>query len=710
VTIGRPIRTARMYVLDANLQPIVEPGVVGEIFLAGMQVMRGYINAPEKSALCVSVDPWHTGERMYRTGDYGTFTANGCISYIGRVDRQIKLRGFRIELAAIEQKMYQVDPSILLATVLVKSDILVAFIKPATVNVDRLRRLLKKALQPSWIPQTIIAIDDMPMTANRKVDSRALESMTIHAKRNSVQVSDGEDILKDALETSIAREWKVVLRLDRNNEPSACEDFLSLGGHSVLQMLLSVRLSKAFGVAVTTGDIIRSPTIRSQANIIRGRAKSTQQELRPLANNALSPLEEQAWYSYRAATSSTTFNIAVLLHLSGYFDRHKLVSAMNEVLESRKILRSNFASYDSGPRRILRPASPRVHQVDELDVHREVNIAFDLERDELIRVFFARKSDTLLIVSSHAITDLNSIQSLLREVSSVYAAPGMTRPRMHYLRAPVWSRPVQDKDKMFWIDYLRNMPPRLDALLRLPAPSLEHVFEGTSRFHTFSGPLLQQCIKLLPLYGVTHHHLAITIVAQALQWLSGTNDVILGCPFQNRFGDLEQESAGLFLDRLPIRIQTSSATTSTKDLLRATRDASQQAIAAAIPFRDILSALKMEGTDPFSPSSHPIFQAMVTFHLENAVESCLTLPGCTVRRARPADCWARGAKFLCMFEWTEMSADVWVLRIEYDSSRIGREIIERIERTIKSVMEGIANEESRKEIFKVLAERSGATG
>jgi hypothetical protein len=95
---------------------------------------------------------------------------------------------------------------------------------------------------------------------------------------------------------------------------------------------------------------------------------------------------------------------------------------------------------------------------------------------------------------------------------------------------------------------------------------------------------------------------------------------------------------------------------------------------------------------------------MVTFHLENAVESCLTLPRCTVRRARPADCWARGAKFLCSFEWTEMSADMWVLRTEYDLSRIGLKIIERIERTIKSVMEGIANEESRREIVKVLTE------
>jgi hypothetical protein len=345
---------------------------------------------------------------------------------------------------------------------------------------------------------------------------------------------------------------------------------------------------------VTTGDIICSPTIRNQANIIRGRAKSTQQELRPLANNALSPLEEQAWYSHRAATSAATFNIPVLLHLSRFFDRHKLVSAINKILESRQILRSNFASYDSGLRRILRSALPRVHQVDELNVHREVNTVFDLERDELIRVSFARKSDKLLIVSSHAITDLSSIQSLLREVSSVHALPGMRRSRIHYLRDPVWSQPVQDSDKIFWIDYLSNMPPRLDALLRLLASSLEHVFKGTSRLRTFSGPLLQQCIKLVPLYGVTHHYLAITIVAQALQWVSGTNDVLLGCSFQSRFSDLEQESASLFLDRLPIGIQTSSTSAKTKDLLRATQDTSQQAFAAAIPFRDILTAFKLE--------------------------------------------------------------------------------------------------------------------
>lgn len=692
-----------MYLLDDNLDQIVEPGVVGEIFLAGIQVMPGYINAPQKSERCILPDPWHKGERMYRTGDYGTYTANGCITYIGRVDRQIKLRGYRIELAAIEQKIYQLDPSIMLATVLVANDTLVAFVKPAAVNIESLSQRLKENLQPTWVPHTIIPIDDMPMTANGKVNSKALEAMAVDARKRRVpNTNDKGSVLEDNIQRRIAQEWKAVLNIDRNEEPSSCEDFLSLGGHSVLQMLLAVRLSKIFGVAISTSDVIRSPTIRGQASIIRSRTGSKLHEVQPLGKNELSPLEVQMWRSHHAATSATTFSIPVLLQLSGSFDRCKFITALNNVLRSRDILRSNFTPSDCGPIRTLRSVPPHVLEVRVLDIFSEINIPFDLAHDELIRVLFHRESDTLLIVASHAITDLNSIQSVLRETSSVYATNLLPTPRMRYLNAPGWSRPVQTSDMTFWSKYLSNTPPRLDTLLKLPAPSPKHVFEGTSRFQTFHGSPVKKLTKLLPVYGITHHHLAITVAAQALQWLTDTNDVILGCPFQNRVGDLEQESVGLFLDRLPIRIQTSSPTTTTKDLLRATRDTSQQAIAAALPFRNILSALGIEANDPLSPCSHPIFQAMVTFHLKDAVESCLNIPGCDVRRPPPMECWASGSKFLLMFEWTEISADTWVLRIEYDCHRIELKMIQKLERAVDNILLGLSEGKTRESIFKML--------
>lgn len=237
---------------------------------------------------------------------------------------------------------------------------------------------------------------------------------------------------------------------------------------------------------------------------------------------------------------------------------------------------------------------------------------------------------------------------------------------MNDLRAPVWSRPVQECDKSFWTEFLKNAPRRLEMLLQLPAASSGHEFEGTSCLHAFSGPLIQRLTKFLPVYGVIHHHLAITVVALALQWLTGTSDIVSGCPFRNRSGDLEQESAGLFLDRLPVRVKTPTTTMTTKSLLRATRNASQQAIAAAIPFRNIVAAVGQDQDDPCSAANHPIFQAVVTFHLQNAVEPYLALPDCTVRRAPPAECWASGTKFLCMFEWSEISGDELVLRIEYD--------------------------------------------
>ncbi|RLL93873.1 hypothetical protein CFD26_102651 [Aspergillus turcosus] len=700
VTIGNAIRTARMYILDPDLQPVSD-GQTGEIFLAGQQVMRGYVGDDAKTAYSVLPDPWHPGERMYRTGDYGYWNADRQIVYIGRLDSQVKIRGFRVELAAVEQKMYQEEPRLTQAAALVVNDTLVAFIMPHDVDVSRLEHRLRESLQPSWVPQVITALEEFPWTANRKVDySKLAERATLTRPDEAVQQqkTSAGVLAKDAsIADGIATLWKNVLRLQaggRSRRLCEQDDFRALGGHSVLQMMLAARLASTFGISVSMRDVIEHPTLAEQVELVRRKRQASAPKPRTICDafpdHCLSPLERQTWFQYLIASDVRTFNIPVLLHLGGTFDRDHLVQSFNAVLASRKVFRTNFVETSLGPCRIFRDTPPRVLVCDgALDTTREIDRGFDLARDELIRVFLDRR--TLLIVTSHAVADLNSVQNLLQETSAAYTGKiTLTADRWHYPRAPAWSRQVTEQERQFWSKYLEGAPQRLD----IPRYPGQMTFEGRSRVSDFKGDLVRRVVGLSQEYGLSQHQLVCAAVAQTLQWLAGSNDVVLGSPWANRGHALEQESMGLFLDRLPLRFRT-PVNADCATILQSTREASQAAVCNAIPFEQVLSLLHL----PRTIRQHPLFEAMVTFHLKGAVEDCLAIEGLEVKREM---CFPSGAKFLLMFEWTEIETDYWVLRIEYDDHQLDGAIVNMIDESIRCVLEGLADRLSRAAIHERL--------
>ncbi|CAG8891215.1 unnamed protein product [Penicillium egyptiacum] len=691
VTIGQAIQTARMYILTPELHP-VRDGATGEIFLAGQQVMRGYIGDDQQTAHRVLPDPWHDGERMYRTGDYGYWTNDQQICYVGRVDRQVKVRGFRVELASVEMRMYEEEPRLVQAAVLVVNDNLVAFVMPSSIDVARLEERLRKTLQPSWVPQIITPLDEFPWTTNRKVDYQRLKEIGILGKTESPIPPTGP--LLDPIAEGIAGIWKILLRLVDNVALGPDDDFRRLGGHSILQMLLAARLASSYGIAMTTRDVIEHPTLGEQTGLVQSRQRQAPLSknltiCKALPDHYLSELERQTWFQYLVASDVRTFNIPVLLHLDGKFDRQLLIQSLNGVLASRKVLRSNFIEASTGPIRVFRNAPPRVQECRSIYVAREVARGFDLARDELVRVFMDQQ--TLLLVISHAIADLNSVQNLFRETADVYRGSTAQVNRWNYLQASTWSRKATPEERHFWTRYLDGAPQRLSINRQLTQTS----FEGTSRTCHFEGTMIHGLRALTQRYGVTKHQIVCAATAQMLQWLCATDDVVLGCPWENRTSDLERRSAGLFLDRLPLRIKT-PPNADCAGILESVREASQKAVAYAIPFEQILDILHV----PRTIRQHPIFEVMVTFHLKGAIEDCLDIDGLDVQREM---CYAPGSKFLLMFEWTELEVDHWVLRTEYDHHQIAPATITVIDQALRCVLEGLSLELSRPAIEKRLA-------
>jgi thioester reductase-like protein len=267
--IGRPISNTRIYMLDHELQP-VPIGVTGEIFIGGDGLAAGYLNRPDLTAERFVPDPFsgNLHGRLYKTGDLGRWRTDGNIEFLGRNDQQVKLRGFRIELGEIEAKVLQQN-TVRDAAVLVREDLpgqkrLVAYVTrrgEGDLTVAQMRRNLKAVLPEYMVPSAFVILDNLPLTANGKIDRGALPAPDAGAyATRQYTPPQGE------MEETLARIWQALLNVERIGQE---DNFFELGGHSLLALKAADAMSRSSGATLTVADIYRSPTVRELAARIR---------------------------------------------------------------------------------------------------------------------------------------------------------------------------------------------------------------------------------------------------------------------------------------------------------------------------------------------------------------------------------------------------------------------------------------------------------
>ena len=254
--IGKPIANTRMYVLDAQLQP-VPLGVVGELFIGGVQVARGYLNRPELTAERFLKNPFTSG-RMYRTGDVGRYLPDGNIEYLGRNDDQVKIRGLRIELGEIQARLLE-HPQVNEAAVVAREDRLVAYYTGAHTDIDRLRAHLLQHLPDFMVPAVFVHLDALPLSPNGKLDRKALPvpGMDALSVREYAAPEGDTEILMAAL-------WVELLNVERVGRH---DNFFELGGHSLLAVSLIGRLRQE-GLEADVRALFEQPSLAGYAAII----------------------------------------------------------------------------------------------------------------------------------------------------------------------------------------------------------------------------------------------------------------------------------------------------------------------------------------------------------------------------------------------------------------------------------------------------------
>ncbi|MDO8223682.1 surfactin non-ribosomal peptide synthetase SrfAA [Bacillus cabrialesii] len=426
LSIGQAIANTRVYILGEGNQ--VQPeGVAGELCVAGRGLARGYLNREDETAKRFVADPFVQGERMYRTGDLVKWV-NGGIEYIGRIDQQVKVRGYRIELSEIEVQLAQLSDVQDAAVTAVKdkggNTAIAAYVTPETADIEALKSALKETLPDYMIPSFWVTLNELPVTANGKVDRKALPEPDIEAGSGEYKApaTDMEELL--------AGIWQDVLGIP---EIGVSDNFFSLGGDSIKGIQMASRLNQ-HGWKLEMKDLFQHPTIGELTQYVE-RAEGKQADQGPVEGEViLTPI--QRWFFEKNFTNKHHWNQSVMLHAKKGFDPERVEKTLQVLIEHHDALRmvyreepKDVVQYNRG----LEAASAQLEIIhiegqakdheDRIEREAErLQSSIDLQEGGLLKagLFQAEDGDHLLLAIHHLVVDGVSWRILLEDFAAVY--------------------------------------------------------------------------------------------------------------------------------------------------------------------------------------------------------------------------------------------------------------------------------------------------
>ncbi|MFB7588631.1 amino acid adenylation domain-containing protein [Streptomyces sp. NPDC056169] len=631
VPIGRPDPNTRCYVLDEHLRP-VPPGVVGELYVAGRGLARGYLGQPGLTSERFVADPFGApGSRMYRTGDRARWRADGNLDFLGRVDTQVKIRGFRIELGEIEAALAG-HPSVAQAAVLPDRDgdivRLVGYAVPETgggapkeLDPQELRAHVAGQLPEYMVPALVVALDGpLPLTPNGKLDHKALP-----APEWSAMTGDARPATPT--QTRLAELFCEILKLE---SVGVHDSFFALGGHSMASMRLLGRIRTEFGVELSIRDVFDALTVAGIAGKLDG-ATAARPALRPAdpAHDAaadgtdlpVAPVQQWQWDAYRRGPG---FDHALVLRSPGGLDADALAAALADVTARHEPLRTAFTEQRDGT--VLRRAAEAPALASEHCADLDARLAElagqtpDLEREPALRVRLLTGTDgtqAVLLTMHYLAVDEWSVVPLLRDLTTAYGertagrAPGWEPLPVTYADYTRWAREVlgdlDDPDSRggrqlaYWRRTLRQAPRELALPADVPAPGADGrtgrgaagvvEFVLDERLHADVDRLAQATGTSM--FMVLHSALAALLTAHG----AGT-DLPIGTMVAGRTDDRLADLVGCFFNTVLLRTDTAGDPTFA-ELLARVRETTLGALDRQdVPFDAVVRAAGLRPAGP----------------------------------------------------------------------------------------------------------------
>jgi tyrocidine synthetase-3 len=624
--IGKPLNNKRFYVLDkaGNIVPVGSPG---ELLIGGAGIARGYLNQPELTDEKFINDPFASqaqieqGEgRLYRTGDVVRWLSNGNIEFIGRIDKQVKIRGHRIELGEIEavlKELPEIKEAVVVDLRLEDNHFLATYFvteKGQEITKDELRSRLSNVLPDYMVPSAFTALDSIPLTLNGKLDRSVLPTPEFSSTKSYIAPST-------ELEAKLCEVWASVLGQEK---VGIHDNFFHIGGNSINAIKITAGCRKSADIDLSISRLFQFKTIAkitqelefSEEIVI---PKSTEEK------PVLSFAQERLLFIERFQQGSDVYHIPYLTELKDGVDSQLLEKAFNEIVNRHPVLKTVYRTDTDGKDyqfvleedvQIQRGQVENREALD-LEISEEIARPFNLETEPSIRLYEYKVEDKnyLLILWHHIAFDGWSTDIFLNEFHAIYDAlnneKAISLPSIDisYIDYAAWQRSylhgeTLDKLTAYWSANLSgyetfNLPTDFDRPRELDYIGKDYEFD-------LSSDLSEKLRSLAKEEEVTLYTVLLSAYYIMLSTLSGQSDILIGTPSDNRPHLQTQSLIGFFINSLPLRAEIIKENSISEFINQVNKVVIDAKTNQELPLEKIMEKLKVER----DASRHPLFQVL----------------------------------------------------------------------------------------------------
>jgi surfactin family lipopeptide synthetase A len=701
IPLGKPLQNLNMYVVDKHMK-LCPVGIKGEICVSGIGVGRGYLKDEAMTKLVFMEDPFleEKGVRLYKMGDLGCWLPDGNFLFFGRKDYQVKIRGHLVECGEIENRLLDIH-DVKETVVIDREDIrgnkyLCAYlVSDSSLDIPGIKARLSTHLPDYMIPAYFMEIDRMPLTANGKIDRKALP-----LPQASISGSEEYEAPRDEVEKVLAEIWEELLAVSK---PGINDNFFDFGGHSLNGMTLLSSIHKRLNVEIPITELFNRPTIKEISDYIKSSGEDSYFSVAAVEKKDYYPLssaQSRLVVLDNIAENSTAYNLYTALELAGTLDTRRLEKAFKDLIKRHESLRTVFVLIEGKPVQVI------CQQVDfqieyynknrivEGDIkiksimHNSFIRPFDLSRAPLIRAGLIKTGGMKYLVMMdihHIVCDGVAFDTIARDISKLYAGESLPGLRIQYKDYAFWqletmkSEKSRNKEK-YWMEKLSGEIPVLNLFSDYPRPPVQS-FAGSNFTSKIEKQLSGKIKALAGKKGATLYMTLLAVYNVLLSIYTGQEDIIVGTPTAGRQHADLKDILGMFVNMLTMRNYPSGEKTFDQFLQEVKENALNVYQNQDYQFEELVAKLDLRR----DLSRNPLFDTV--FALQNINIREIRLPGLQVNKYNFDE---RTAKYDIILYASETGEEI-LLQFNYCTKLFRRETIQQLCQHFINVLEKVVH-------------------